>query len=319
MKTLLIFPGQGSQFVGMGKSIFDNYNSSKDIFGKASYALNFDVSELCFNGNENELTISKNTQPLLFCVSCAILSSLKEHFGEKLNKLNISGVAGHSLGEYSALYASESIQFEEGCRILRKRGEAMQKACEIEKGGMLAVIGGSKEEIEEVIKKIKPKCLVIANSNSIGQIVISGYTEDIEKFKKVSIDEKKFKKLIPLPVSGAFHSPLMQIAQDEVKEDINNLNIKTPLYPILQNYSGKFETDITTIKENLSKQITAPVLWCENMQMAISQGFDTFIEIGAKNVLLNLMKRIIPEDKKELIKAINIETSEDFQKIEDIL
>ena len=316
MKTLLMFPGQGSQYVGMGKDIFDNYKYAKKIFQKVDETLDENFSNLIFTGDENELKKSYNTQPALMVVSVAIYLSLKEECGTKLDRLNIQGVAGHSLGEYSALCVAGGLSIEDTTKILRYRGKAMFD-CVSNDTGMCAVIGSDKDTIQQAIDNIKPKCLVIANSNSIGQIVVSGYLEDIEKFK-IEISGKT-KKLIQLPVSGAFHSPLMQKAQSQVEIEIEKLNVKQPSVDILQNYSGKFENNVDTIKNNLKKQITAPVLWCENMQMAIEQGFDAFIEIGAKNVLTGLLKRIVPEDKKNEIKIINIEKVEDIKNLSSLL
>ena len=310
MKTMLMFPGQGSQYVGMGKDIYENYEYSKKAFLQTNDAIGENLTDLIFNGDEEELKKSYNTQPALMVVSIAIYLALKEQYGSKLDELNVCGVAGHSLGEYSALCVSGALNIEETTKILHKRGQAMFH-CVSNDTGMLAVIGSDKETIQQNIDAIKPKCLVIANSNSVGQIVVSGYLEDIEKFKIQM--EGKAKRLIPLPVSGAFHSPLMQKAQDEMFEEIGKLNIKKPNCAILQNYSCKFEIEPDVIKTNLQKQITGPVLWCENMQMAIENGFDTFIEIGAKNVLSGLMKRIITKEQEEKIKIINIETVEDIK------
>ena len=189
--------------------------------------------------------------------------------------------------------------------------------CVSDNTGMMAVIGCDKKIIQEHINKINPKCLVIANSNSVGQIVVSGYKDDIKKFKEsISSDAKK---LIPLPVSGAFHSPLMKSAEDAIINNIEKLNIQTPKYPILQNYSSKFETEPSVIKDNLKHQITSPIFWCENMQKAIADGFDTFIEIGAKNVLCGLMKRIVPKEKEEKIKIISIEKVDDVKNLPSLL
>lgn len=314
MKTMLLFPGQGSQYIGMGKDVYENYKYAKKAFMQVNKELNTDLTNLIFNGTEEELKKSYNTQPSLMIVSIAIYLALKEEYVDKLDELNICGVAGHSLGEYSALCASGCLSISETAKILSARGNEMFK-CADNNTGMLAVIGSDNKTIQENINSIKPKCLVIANSNSIGQTVVSGYLEDIEKFKIQM--EGKAKRLIPLPVSGAFHSPLMQKAQDNIKNEIEKLDIKNPKYPILQNYSGEFETEISSIKTNLQKQITAPVLWCENMQNAIQQGFDTFIEIGAKNVLTGLMKRIVTEEQKEKIKIINIENVENIKTLFD--
>ena len=310
MKTLLMFPGQGSQYVGMGKDIFESYNYSKKAFQQVNETLGEDLTKLIFEGDENELKKSFNTQPALMVVSVAVYLALKEEYGSKLDELNIQGVAGHSLGEYSALCVAGGLSIGETATILRKRGQAMYDNVSNDTG-MLAVIGADKETIQNAIDNISPKCLVIANNNSIGQIVVSGYLDDIEKFK-MEMDGKA-KKLIPLPVSGAFHSPLMQKSQEEVEDDIGKLNIQKPSVAILQNYSTKFENEPEEIKNNLKKQITAPVLWVESIQMAIEQGFDTFIEIGAKNVLSGLVKRIITKEQAETIKIINVEKVEDVK------
>ena len=307
-----MFPGQGSQYVGMGKDIFESYNYSKKAFQQVNEALGEDLTKLIFEGDENELKKSFNTQPALMVVSVAVYLALKEEYGSKLNELNIQGVAGHSLGEYSALCVAGGLSIGDTAKILRKRGKAMYDNVSNDTG-MLAVIGSDKETIQNAIDNINPKCLVIANNNSIGQIVVSGYLDDIEKFKNEM--EGKAKKLIPLPVSGAFHSPLMQKAQDSVEEDIDELNIQKPSVAILQNYSTKFENEPEEIKNNLKKQITAPVLWVESIQMAIEQGFDTFIEIGAKNVLSGLVKRIITKEQAETIKIINVEKVEDVKSL----
>ncbi len=310
MKTMLVFPGQGSQYVGMGKEIFDKYTSSKKAFLDVSEELKKDIVDLIFNSSEEELKKSYNTQPSIMTASIATYFAIKEEYGEKINLLNICGVAGHSLGEYSALCAAECLSIKQTANILFKRGTAMFN-CVNNDTGMLAVIGSDKETIQKSIDKIKPKCLVIANSNSIGQIVISGYLNDIEKFK-IEMNDKA-KRLIQLPVSGAFHSPLMQKAQDAIENEIKILDIKEPKYPILQNYSGTFEKNTQNIKLNLQKQITAPVLWCENIQQAIEKGFDTFIEIGPKNILTGLIKRTITKEQEHKIKIINIENVEDIK------
>ena len=305
MKTLLICAGQGSQYIGMGKDIYDNYIYANKAFNQVNDTIGTEFLNLIFNGDENELKKSFNTQPALMAVSVATFLALKEEYGTKLDNLNICGVAGHSLGEYSALCVAGCLSIKETAKILCKRGEAMFN-CVSDDTGMMAVIESNKEIIQEHINKIKPKCLVIANSNSVGQIVVSGYKEDIEKFKEsISGDAKK---LIPLPVSGAFHSPLMKPAEDKIANDIEELNIQPPKYPILQNYSSKFETEPSIIKNNLKHQITAPIYWCENMQKAIQDGFDTFIEIGAKNVLFNLIKRI-----DDNVKVLHLEKIEEIQ------
>lgn len=316
MKTLLMFAGQGSQYIGMGKDIYDNYNYAKKAFNQVNDIMNEGFLNLIFNGNEDELKKSFNTQPALMAVSVATFLALKEEYGIKLDKLNICGVAGHSLGEYSALCVAGCLSISETTKILRERGKAMYD-CVSNDTGMMAVIGCDKDIIQKHIDKIKPKCLVIANSNSIGQIVVSGYTKDIEIFKESIANIAK--KLIPLPVSGAFHSPLMQPAEDAITDKIEELNIRPPTYPILQSYSSKFETEPHIIKTNLKYQITSPIFWCENMQQAIQEGFDTFIEIGAKNVLCSLMKRIITKEQENRVKIISIEKVEHIKNLSSIL
>jgi [acyl-carrier-protein] S-malonyltransferase len=310
MKTMLVFPGQGSQYPGMGKDIFDNYECSRKVFSLVSDELNKDIADLAFNGKDEEIKKSYNTQPLLMTVSVATYLAMEKEYGEKINNLNICGVAGHSLGEYSALCVSNCLSIKNTAKILFKRGKAMYE-CVNNDTGMLAVIGSDNETIQQNINKIKPNCLVIANSNSIGQTVVSGYLEDIEKFKIEMANQAK--QLIQLPVSGAFHSPLMQKAQDIMEHEIDNLDIQEPKYQILQNYSGRFEKKTSDIKFNLKKQITAPILWCENIRYAISNGFDTFIEIGAKNVLSKLIKRTIKKEEENKIKILNIENTENIK------
>ena len=316
MKTLLMFAGQGSQYVGMGKDVYNNYTYANKALNQVNNTISGDFLSLIFNGDENELKKSFNTQPALMAISVATFLALKEEYGIKLDKLNICGVAGHSLGEYSALCVAGCLSIIDTAKILRKRGKAMFN-CVSNDTGMMAIIGCDKNIIQKHINKINPKCLVIANSNSIEQIVVSGYKEDIEKFKESISNEAK--KLIPLPVSGAFHSPLIKPAEEKMADYIEELNIKPPKYPVLQNYSSKFETEPSVIKDNLKHQITAPIYWKENMQKAIQDGFDTFIEIGAKNVLCGLMKRIITKEQEDKIKIISIEKTEDITNLSTIL
>ena len=316
MKTLLMFAGQGSQYVGMGKDVYNNYTYANKALNQVNNTISGDFLSLIFNGDENELKKSFNTQPALMAISVATFLALKEEYGIKLDKLNICGVAGHSLGEYSALCVAGCLSIIDTAKILYKRGKAMFN-CVSNDTGMMAIIGCDKNIIQKHINNINPKCLVIANSNSIEQIVVSGYKEDIEKFKESISNEAK--KLIPLPVSGAFHSPLMKPAEEKMADYIEELNIKPPKYPVLQNYSSKFETEPSVIKDNLKHQITAPIYWKENMQKAIQDGFDTFIEIGAKNVLCGLMKRIITKEQEDKIKIISIEKTEDITNLSTIL
>lgn len=316
MKTLLMFPGQGSQYIGMCKDIFDRFSYSKKAFQIVDKVLNENLTDLILNGDENELTKSYNSQPAIMLVSVAIYLALKEKYGSKLDNLNIKGTIGHSLGEYSALCVSGVLSIEDTAKILKQRGFAMYN-CVKSDTGMCAIIGTNVEDIQSAIDNIKSKCLVIANYNSFGQIVVSGYLEDIEKLK-IELKDKA-KKMIDLKVSGAFHSPLMKQAEDNMKQYIEKLDLHTPKIDILQNYSCKFENDIEKIRFNLLHQITAPIFWYKNIQTAIQNGFDTFIEIGPKNVLSGLVKRSLLENQVEKIKIINIENCNDIDEIEKIL
>lgn len=315
MKTMLVFPGQGSQYAGMGQDVYNKYQSAQKFFDENKH-----FRDIIFDGNEEELKKTNNTQPALMMVSYAVWLAFNEEYGknaeigegEKIKQLNISAVAGHSLGEYSALSVAGGCDANDCVEILSKRGQAMMDNCP-EGTGMLAVLGSNKETIEGIIAEIQPKTLVIANSNCIGQIVVSGYNEDIDKFIETG-KQKGLKKMIKLPVSGAFHSPLMQNAKEEFENFVDGFNVKTPKYEILQNFSGKFEKEPETIKNNLKQQITAPILWTENIQMAIQNGFDTFIEIGAKNVLFNLIKRI-----NDNVKILHLEKVEEIQTFFDTL
>ena len=314
---MLVFMGQGSQYIGMGKDVYDNYEYSNKVFKQvdevlSEYALDdlkslgySSFSNLIFQGTEEHLKVSKYTQPALMTVSVATYLAMVEEYGEKLAELNIQGVAGHSLGEYSALCVAGGLNVKDTAVILYKRGLAMTN-CVKNNTGMLAVLGGNIDDITRTIKEINAKCLVVANINSPSQIVVSGFLDDIKNFE---IAIKPYaKRLVLLPVSGAFHCPLMQQAEDDIFDDVCNLNIKDTKYKIMQDYSSSFSSTGEDIKENLKKQITSPVNWVKMIQNAIDDGFDTFIEVGAKNVLTNLIKKISPD-----VKAINIETKEDIK------
>ena len=315
---MLLFMGQGSQYVGMGKDVYENYDYSNKVFKQVDEALSeyikddlktlgySSLSNLIFQGTEEHLKVSKYTQPALMTVSIATYLAMVEEYGEKLTELNIHGVAGHSLGEYSALCVAGCLNVKETAVILYKRGLAMTTNCVKDNTGMLAVLGCDIDNINRTIKEINAKCLVVANVNSPSQIVVSGFLDDIKNFE-VAI-KPYAKRLVLLPVSGAFHSPLMQQAEDDILNNICNLNIKDAKYKIMQDYSSSFSSTGVEIKENLKKQITSPVNWTKMIQNAIDDGFDTFIEVGAKNVLTNLIKKISPD-----VKAINIETKEDIK------
>ena len=314
---MLVFMGQGSQYVGMGKDVFENYEYSNKVFKQVDEVLDKyihddlktlgynSLSDLIFQGTEEHLKISEYTQPALMTVSVATYLAMVEEYGEKLADLNIQGVAGHSLGEYSALCVAGSLNVKDTAVIIHKRGLAMTN-CVKDNTGMLAVLGCEIDDINKTIQEINAKCLVVANINSPSQIVVSGFLDDIKTFE-VAI-KPYAKRVVLLPVSGAFHSPLMRQAEEDILNDICNLNIKDAKYKIMQDYSSAFSLNGDDIKENLKKQITSPVNWVKMIQNAIDDGFDTFIEVGAKNVLTNLIKKISSD-----VKAINIETKDDIK------
>ena len=283
-----IFPGQGSQFKGMGKELFKN-PLGKKIFKESDEILGFKISEIMLEGSTEELKKTKVTQPSIFIFS-VILSKL-------LNKsFKPDAVAGHSLGEFSALAAVEGISFSEGLLLVKKRAEAMHDACELTKGTMAAILGMKDKSVEDICNNIK-EVVVAANFNCPGQVVISGEFNAVQNTCEKLIKEGA-KRAILLPVHGAFHSPLMNSAKKELEKAINNTSFKVPICPIYQNFTSFAETDPGIIKENLINQLTGPVRWNQTIKNMISDGTKKFIETGPGNVLQGLNKKI----------DINIET-----------
>ncbi len=280
-----VFPGQGSQQPGMGKILYDNFSSAKDIFLLADKVLGFPISEIMFFGTEEELKQTKYTQLAMF---------LHGYISYKcLERNNPDMVAGHSLGEYTALVAANCLSFEEALLLVEKRAVAMQKACDKQKSGMAAVLKFDVEKIKAICDSIKDEIVVPANYNSHQQVVISGSLKGLEiAYKKLA--EEGAKRVLPLKVGGAFHSPLMQSAQDELAESINKCHIKNPICPIYQNVTALPTTDPEEIRQNLILQLTYPVRWTEIIENMISNGADCFREFGP-SVLNSLIKRINPE------------------------
>ncbi len=292
-KTMIIFPGQGSQYVGMGKEVYDNFSVSKDVFHEVDEALNFKLSKIIFEGTEDELKITSNTQPALMATSIAIFKALEQEQG--LNLSGISFLAGHSLGEYSALCAGGAITLSDTAKILKHRGNFMLESCPNGKGSMAAVLGSNIENVQKLINEAKQNdILVIANDNSDDQIVISGSIEAIERSITLS-KELGIKKIIKLPVSGPFHSPFMEQAAKNLSEKINNIKISTPKPSIIANITAQPENNPETIKKLLIAQVHGNVRWRETMYFAKEQGIEKMIEIGAKNVLTNIAKKMLPE------------------------
>ena len=289
-KKAFLFPGQGSQYVGMAKDLFENSVEAKEMILTADDALGVNLSYLMFNGPEDELKQTEFTQPAIFLHS-VILSSL-------IRTLNPDGVAGHSLGEYSALVAANAIQFHEAIKLVRERGKAMQDAGIKNKGTMAAVIGLEQEQINEICKSASNEGIVqAANFNSVGQIVISGSETGVKKAMELA-KEAGAKVVKELVVSAAFHSPLMVPAQEQLDKALSITNFYEARIPVYANVSAKPVIKSNEIKSLLSQQVTSPVRWEETIRNMIDDGFDEFYEIGPGNVLQGLIKRINPDVKR---------------------
>jgi [acyl-carrier-protein] S-malonyltransferase len=280
-----IFPGQGAQFTGMGKDIYDSNAESKSLFDKANAILGFDITSIMFFGTADELKQTRVTQPAIFIHSVA-LAITNPGFAPAM-------VAGHSLGEFSALVANKALSFEDGLQLVYKRAMAMQRACEINPSTMAAILGLDDAKVEEICASISEEIVVAANYNCPGQLVISGSMKGIdiacEKLKAAGA-----KRALPLQVGGAFHSPLMQPAREELASAIEATTFVKPICPVYQNVNAAPATDVATIKQNLIEQLTAPVRWTQTVQRMVSDGATTFIECGPGKVLQGLVKKIAP-------------------------
>ena len=297
----VIFPGQGSQLVGMGKEFYQKFDMFKKLFSEADEILDFPISNLILEGPKDQLDLTENTQPAIFLVGYSIFQTLKKEFQLDLNKAHY--FAGHSLGEYTALASAESLNFSDTIRILKIRGKAMQSAVPKGQGGMVAVLGKDIEQIEKIIEQNKNKYeCYIANDNSIGQIAISGNISDIDRF---ILDLKSNGiKNIKLPVSAPFHCKLMKKATDIMSKEIEKLELKNPKNNLISNVTGKEVNTSSAIKDLLIKQIESRVRWRESVVFMINKGVKQFVEIGPNKILSGLIKRI---DKNVIVSAINNE------------
>ena len=290
-----VFPGQGAQFKGMGKELYDSNPTAKEYFEKANEILGFRITDIMFEGTDEELKQTKVTQPAVFIHSVISAIALGEAFAPEM-------VAGHSLGEFSALTAAGALSFEDGLKLVYKRALAMQKACEAQQSTMAAILALSDEEVERICAEVSANGTVVvaANYNCPGQLVISGDIEGINKACE-AMKAAGAKRALPLAVSGAFHSPLMQPAKEELEAAIVATEFKAPLCPIYQNVDGKAHTNPEEIKNNLIAQLTAPVRWTASVQQMIADGATSFTECGPGAVLQGMIKKIAPSTGAENI------------------
>ena len=283
-----VFPGQGSQFSGMGKDLYDRYKVAKTLFKSANEILGFDITKILFEGTKEDLQQTRVTQPAIY-IHSVIMSKV---LGDKFRP---DALAGHSLGEYSALTAAGTISFDSGLKLVSQRAEAMQKACDREDGTMAAILGLEDEKVVEICDQIEG-LVVAANFNCPGQLVISGSTDAIASACEI-MKSSGARRALLLPVGGAFHSPLMEPARIELANAIENTDFASPICPVFQNVVANAVTDPLAIQKNLVDQLTAPVRWTQSVEKMVAMGVSHFIEVGPGKVLQGLVRKINPQTK----------------------
>jgi [acyl-carrier-protein] S-malonyltransferase len=307
--NFIVFPGQGSQKIGMGKDLSDNFVEAREVFEEVNESLNFDLTKIMWGDNEKDLSLTSNAQPALMACGIASFRVLSKLTGKKLPDL-ANFVCGHSLGEYTAMTVAEVFSLQECSKLLRLRGDAMQKAVPVGKGAMAAFIGTDIKTVEKIIEKVQSYGICdIANDNSDVQVVISGDLDAVENAISLS-KEYGIKRAIVLPVSAPFHCRLMQPAQSMMQEALDNLGFQKPLVPIVSNINAKSETDPIKLRENLINQVTGTVKWRETMLLANELGVQKITELGSGKVLTGIAKRMI-----ENVNTLNIENSADLENI----
>lgn len=303
-KISLLFPGQGSQYVGMGMDLYEEFDIAKEIYHRAENVLGYDIKEISFNGPSDRLKNTEICQPAIFLHSIILFELLKE------KKISVNYTAGHSLGEYTAITAANVVDFENGLKIVKKRGELIKEASEKNPGGMAAIIGLERKKVEEICSESgKNGLLQLVNFNSPNQIVISGSNELITQ----AIEKAKLNgalKAVKLEVSGAFHSKFMEPAYYGIKEYLKDISFEKSQFPIVSNVTAKLMTEQNEIKENVTKQIISPVMWEDSMRFMLDEGVDVFIELGPGGVLKGLLKRI---DKNAV--CLGIDKADDLDEL----